>query len=425
MCRYKNCYTFDGKIYGMSKKIKNRSLEEYKQGLWICILIIIIGIFLEWMTLGAGTGLPRWPANLFIGIGFGLILWYVHYFYRDIQVVKFLSRVPASVTAIVLFTSLTLIMGLSKQNDPEAPLILKYTGLSHVRHSFSFLLSGLYLLTILGLVILRRITPVNYKNIGFTLNHLGLWIIVFAGSLGAGDLQRLNIYAKEGEMVRYAYDRHQQPKPIPFHVKLIDFDITFYNPKIAYITSGDFTVPEKNIENNFTVVEEGLNTDISGYNVAIEKLILDAQKDSTGNFVYSAEGMTAPAAKIKVSKGELVKEGWISYGNFKTEPSFLDLGDGFAFAMAKQEAKEYSSLIYTIDAKGISDTSLLVVNQPVKVRNWQLYQLSYDEKMGKYSKLSIIEAIRDPWLPVVYIGIFMVIFGSLYLFTIGKKIKEN
>ncbi len=65
------------------------------------------------------------------------------------------------------------------------------------------------------------------------------------------------------------------------------------------------------------------------------------------------------------------------------------------------------------------------MNKPVKVSGWNLYQLSYDERMGQWSELSIIEAIRDPWLPVIYIGIFMVIAGSIYLFTIGKTPKET
>ena len=92
--------------------------------------------------------------------------------------------------------------------------------------------------------------------------------------------------------------------------------------------------------------------------------------------------------------------------------------------MARPEAKEYSSKI-VIEHNGKKDTAILEVNKPVKVAGWNLYQLSYDERMGKWSKLSILEAIRDPWLPIIYVGIFMVIAGAIYLFTIGKKPKER
>jgi hypothetical protein len=57
---------------------------------------------------------------------------------------------------------------------------------------------------------------------------------------------------------------------------------------------------------------------------------------------------------------------------------------------------------------------------------WKLYQLSYDERFGKYSPTSTIELVKDPWLPVVYLGVFMMIAGAIYLFFIGNvKPKRN
>jgi hypothetical protein len=62
----------------------------------------------------------------------------------------------------------------------------------------------------------------------------------------------------------------------------------------------------------------------------------------------------------------------------------------------------------------------------VSVSGWNLYQLSYDENLGKYSKLSVLEVIRDPWIPAIYLGFSMVILGAVYLFWIGRnpKIKK-
>ena len=38
---------------------------------------------------------------------------------------------------------------------------------------------------------------------------------------------------------------------------------------------------------------------------------------------------------------------------------------------------------------------------------WKLYQVSYDVRKGKWSEYTIIEAVKDPWLPLVYIGFYM------------------
>ena len=68
------------------------------------------------------------------------------------------------------------------------------------------------------------------------------------------------------------------------------------------------------------------------------------------------------------------------------------------------------------------DTVLIPQTIPAEAA---IYQQSYDETMGKWSKLSVINAVRDPWLPVVYFGIFLLIAGAVYLFWIGREIKDS
>jgi len=65
----------------------------------------------------------------------------------------------------------------------------------------------------------------------------------------------------------------------------------------------------------------------------------------------------------------------------------------------------------------------ILVNKPYTINGWTLYQLSYDKPMGKYSSISILEAVRDPWLPVIYIGIILLVAGAIYMFWMGQKIK--
>jgi len=72
---------------------------------------------------------------------------------------------------------------------------------------------------------------------------------------------------------------------------------------------------------------------------------------------------------------------------------------------------------------GMKHNAVLEVNKPVNISGWKLYQISYDEKLGSWSKLSVIEAVRDPWLPVVYFGIFLLLTGTLYMLWMGAKVK--
>ena len=93
--------------------------------------------------------------------------------------------------------------------------------------------------------------------------------------------------------------------------------------------------------------------------------------------------------------------------------------------MTQPTPKEFTSKVEVITGDGKCDTTLIKVNKPMKVKGWKLYQLSYDEKLGKYSTLSVIEAIKDPWLPLIYTGIFMVLAGAFYLLWMGRNPKAS
>ena len=60
-------------------------------------------------------------------------------------------------------------------------------------------------------------------------------------------------------------------------------------------------------------------------------------------------------------------------------------------------------------------TSIIEVNKPVEVDGWKIYQYGYDTQMGAMSHYSILELISDPWLPVVYTGIYMMLAGALLM----------
>lgn len=92
--------------------------------------------------------------------------------------------------------------------------------------------------------------------------------------------------------------------------------------------------------------------------------------------------------------------------------------------MPNREPRRFASLvdIYTQDGKNIHTE--IEVNKPFSVDGWKIYQLSYNEQMGKWSNLSIFEIVTDPWMPVVYVGIFMLLFGAVGMFLTASRKKE-
>ncbi|MBF0963777.1 MAG: hypothetical protein HXK17_00250, partial [Alloprevotella sp.] len=61
------------------------------------------------------------------------------------------------------------------------------------------------------------------------------------------------------------------------------------------------------------------------------------------------------------------------------------------------------------------------VNKPVKVDGWMIYQLSYDESMGRWSESSTFELVKDPWLPAVYVGVYLLLAGAILIFIVAQK----
>jgi hypothetical protein len=86
--------------------------------------------------------------------------------------------------------------------------------------------------------------------------------------------------------------------------------------------------------------------------------------------------------------------------------------------------KRFASEIQIQTKSGKMIETTVDVNKPVEVDGWRIYQYGYDTKMGAMSQISILELVSDPWLPLVYTGIYMMLAGAVCMFLKGKKVKK-
>ena len=89
--------------------------------------------------------------------------------------------------------------------------------------------------------------------------------------------------------------------------------------------------------------------------------------------------------------------------------------------MIEPEPERYYSDIKVYKKGGEIFTDRIEVNKPLTISGWKVYQSSYDKKMGKWSRLSILELVRDPWLPLFYVACIMMILGAVHLIYQGRK----
>ena len=92
--------------------------------------------------------------------------------------------------------------------------------------------------------------------------------------------------------------------------------------------------------------------------------------------------------------------------------------------MPQLEAKQYRSEVFVIAQDGTKKEATIAVNQPLRFKGWYIYQLNYDQEKGRWSNTSVFELVRDPWLPLVYIGFSMMLLGALCLFIIPQTQKK-
>ncbi len=393
----------------------------YTESFLIAFELLLVGFIIEILIKGKGVISITKPYNIIIGILFILVLFILRKYFANKKFIKWLSSVQAAVSAITLFTLLSLLLGFIPQNPAQANRLIDIIGLTHVQRSWPMLLAGIYLLIVLGLVTLRRLKPYNLKNFGFFLNHAGLWITLFAMTLGSGDLLRLKMKLTENEpATSLVFDNKSKMYNVPFKATLLDFQIEEYPPKIALIETGNFKIIQE-ATNNLTLIEEGLEVNIKDWKIEVEKYYVNSvNKDSI--FIESDMFGAGASVLMKVKNTITGKEvsGWLSPGGIIIPFTYLEIDDKYSIALTKPEPKEYSSIVIIEDKNHDIDTVTIEVNKPIKVNGWNLYQVGYDEKMGKWSSFSILEVVFDPWLPIIYIGIFLLIAGALYMIWIGK-----
>lgn len=83
--------------------------------------------------------------------------------------------------------------------------------------------------------------------------------------------------------------------------------------------------------------------------------------------------------------------------------------------------RRFASEIEVLTKEGECVAATVDVNHPAKVNGWKIYQYGYDTAQGAASEISILELVRDPWLPWVYGGIYMMLAGAVALFFSGRS----
>lgn len=412
-----------GAFFIMNKKAIWTAPFGYQESFLILFALFCIGTLLQYFTGTFNFLLLHNPVNCIVFGSLCILCFLLSK--RKNTFTDWLTSIPLSITLMGAMLFLTLLMGLIPQLAPAAPAhsLIDKLGFSKITRSWQFVLLYSLLLLTLGTLSFKRLTVWNKKNIFFFLSHAGLFLALLGAGLGAGDMQRFVMFVDENKTEWRVYNENQEAVELPLAIQLHDFDMKYYPPKLALIDRKSGSPLPQGKPQFFQIDPKFVHGQLGTYQLEILTYYQNAVW--AGNNEYKEYDMigSSPAAKIKVTDTKTGEEktGWVTTGNMSQFVSALPLNKEISLVMTKADPKRFLSDITVMTKDGQKIRTVLEVNKPLRVGSWVIYQYGYDENLGELSPYSSFELVYDPWIYLVYCGLFMLCAGSVFLIWLGKK----
>ncbi len=403
----------------------------YREGATIAAGLLLTGILLQGSVGKIDWELLSWPVNIILLLVYIIVLVMVSGLSGRIYLFRWLGSYAAAVTSLAAVVVMTVIMGLIRQTGPQTVSgVAPWLGFSQMLSAWPFALLFTWLITVLGLTAFRHLYPFRWRNIPFLLNHLGLFVAVVAAVLGNADLQRLKMTTVVGKAEWRAYDEAGQQSELPLAIELQHFTIDEYPPKLMLIDNGTGKVLPEGKPEHLLLGSGEQEGQLADWRIRVVRQMAESARVATEDTVkfVAFHSIGATYAVYIEADNRLTgvrREGWVSCGSFLFPYKALRLDEQVSLVMPEREPQRFASDVKLYTQSGRKLEAVIEVNRPLTVEGWKVYQLSYDESKGKWSDISVFELVRDPWLPLVYSGIWMLIAGAVWMFVTASKRKEE
>ena len=396
---------------------------EFRESALFTALAVVAGFVIQIASSGSGIAMPHLPFNAIALSLFAAIVLCTGLVLRNTPLVKWLGGIPLGLCLILAIALLSLIGGVIPQQASAKSSLPVLLGLNQIFSSWPFAGAVLLFLANLGISLSWKLIPVKPQNIQFILFHAGFWIALSCAVFGSSDLQRLVVPINIGKANNLGYTMDSDtPQQLPFSIFLHDFSLEEYPPQLLlYDPHNDKLLMNKS--QAILEVRKGTTATWQGIEVLVLEYLPSALPGNNGIPQPADRAKGIPFAKVRINSASAQREAWISTGSPLLKPDAAQM-DGFYLIMVPGTPKSFRSAVTVQDEKGHETIANLEVNHPVNFIGWKLYQMGYDEKAGRWSKLSLIEVIHDPWLPAVYLGFFMIMAANILFFWNGIKRTE-
>lgn len=400
----------------------------YPESIAFVFGIVVVGFVLQAFAGPFDFSLLLWPVNGIVGGGL-LLLSFLLAWRSHNPIIRWFSGVPMAVSLIAGLLLLGILMGLTPQvkqlhhADLSAVSVL---GLRQMTSSWPFVLLYSFTLLSLGILIARRLLRFRKADYAFYLNHIGLWLLLFAAGMGAADMKRYVMYVREGETEWRVFNDRGDALELPLAIRLNDFIMEEYPPQLAVIDRETGNAQPEQKPAYLQLDEKPVEGKIGQWNIVVREYIHEAVRSSDSTYRHVAMPGATPAARVDATNRHTGKtvSGWVCGGNTAQLFMTLPLDPVYTLVMTRPDPKRFVSDIDVFAEDGSQGHTRLEVNKPYRMKSWMIYQYGYDTEAGKLSSYSSMELVYDPWVIPVYIGIMLLAAGSICMLWIGNRRKE-
>ena len=380
-------------------------------GFLIAGIALLTGLVLDAVFPPLSGLIPQFPINLIILVILVSLIVILAVVLRKSRTYAFMASVRAAVPALSLFVLLVILMGLIPQSfSGEASF------LNSIRSSWTFYLSGLFLLIVLIFATGKYLKRFNLRNAGFVLNHLGIAVILLAAAVKQSDYHKYSMTLRMDQPVWYASDHQGNLHDLDFALEMKAFTLDYHPPLLEIKTPENKTLSLVEISSSDT----GQIVKYKDLKLRILSYLPEASISGDAYVPYS--GMNAvPAVEFRLSEDENASDSsiWVGAGN-QFFPKRTYRQQQFIIELKNRMPRQYTTRARLYKKEGESRNVRIQVNKPAEINGWKVYQQSYDQRKGTYSDISVLSLVKDPWLPLMYFGIFMLMAGIVLMFVRGK-----
>lgn len=394
----------------------------YKRAFLRCALLFVVGTTLQLAVGDIDSSLLHYPWGLILAVNYLYLLVVAYAMRNRWRWLRQLGDDKACLSSLAAFGAIVIVFGLTRQ-DPAREGLVGALGFSRMTSSWPFNLLLFYFMTTLGIRTVSDIHHLRDRRMAAVLTHLGVFVLLVAGTFGSGDTVRCMVTTRVGTPVSIGRDDAGHEVRLPFALTLDDFSIEEYPPKLYLLD----TRRESSSREFLSVEADGAEAVIGDWRIRAEHSLDMAGRLPEESDWRAMKHVGAAPAVYASAENTVTGErfsGWVSCGSHIFEPSYLMLDDGMAVAMPRREAKRYLSRVNIMEEGGIRRDVEIEVNHPARVGSWRVYQVGYDTSKGRWSDTSVLECIRDPWYGAAHLALWMLLAAGVVMFVTagGRRI---